>query len=170
MGVLLETGHLIVREPHFDELAASVTLHMDPDVRRLMYTKAKDVEEVKSWIEFNIKHQEKFGYSVGSVFEKETNAFVGRSGLVHVENNLEHPDVEVDCYFMKPFWRKGYGKELLEGFFELGFNKFNLEKILAVVYAINFPAIELAKCVGMEFIGMKKYIDTDFMWFEKKPG
>jgi ribosomal-protein-alanine N-acetyltransferase len=160
---LLETKRLIVQCPTLDQLEHCVKLHMDSDVRKLMYTKAKDADEVRQWLEASIHHYEKFGFTVGCVYEKATGHFIGRAGLLHIEGMSL---VEADCYLLKPYWCKGYGNELLQAFFQWGFKDFAIEKIIATVYPININAKMLAEKAGMQYKGLREYHSVDFLWYE----
>lgn len=163
MTILLETKRLTVQCPTLYQLDHCIKLHMDSDVRELMYTKAKDASEVRQWLESSIHHYEKFGYTVGCVYEKSTGQFIGRAGLLRLE---ETPYVEIDCYLFKSYWRKGYGIELLQAFFQWGFQHFTIEKIIATVYPININAKMLAEKAGMQYKGIREYHNVDFLWYE----
>lgn len=165
MTILLETKRLIVQRPTLAQLDHCIKLHMDTDVRKLMYTKAKDADEVRQWLESSINHYEKYGFTVGCVYEKESGQFIGRAGLLHLEGT---PYVEIDCYLLKPYWCKGYGAELMQAFFQWGFQTFAIAKIIATVYPININAKMLAEKAEMQYKGIRTYQDVDFLWYEKE--
>lgn len=166
MITLLETPRLLVNAPTPADLENYIQLYMDPDVRSLMYTRAKDAAQVASWLNQSILHQEQFGFSVGTVFHKATGSFMGRAGLVHLGGDRTHPEIEIDCFLLKPWWRQHYASELLQGFFNWGFEHLSIPRIVATVYPVNFRAKQLAEQAGMQFRGIKPYHGADFLWYE----
>lgn len=166
MTLLLETSRLIVNQASESDLENYIKLYMSEDVRKLMYTLARDAEQVAEWLKVSIEHQSQHGFSVGTVIEKSSGDFIGRAGLAHIGKDADVDEVEVDCYLLKPYWRKGYGEELLRAFFKWGFANHRINKIVATVYPINTPAQQLAVHAGMKLIGIRTYRGTDFMWYE----
>lgn len=166
MDTLVETESLIVKIPTLEDFNHYVQLYSDPGVRSLMYTKAKDEAEILQWLDVSIAHQERFGFTVGCVFDKSMGEFMGRSGLLHLENEFSNPIVELDCYLLPKFWRKHYGKVLCNAFIQWGFANLEIDSIVATINHKNKPAIKLAESVGMKYIGDKPYLDTKLMWFE----
>lgn len=166
MPLLLETPRLLVNQTTKSDLENYIKLYMSEDVRKLMYTRAKDAAQVAEWLQASIEHQSKYGFSVGTVIEKSSGDFIGRAGLAHIGKDADVDEVEVDCYLLKPYWRTGYGVELLQAFFNWGFTTHRINKIVATVYPINTPAQQLAVRAGMKLIGIRTYRGTDFMWYE----
>jgi ribosomal-protein-alanine N-acetyltransferase len=46
----------------------------------------------------SIHHQAKHGFTFCSVFEKESNNFIGQAGLIHLACDDSQPDVEVPLF------------------------------------------------------------------------
>jgi|GEM_PF-1984647 ribosomal-protein-alanine N-acetyltransferase len=164
---MLETKRLIIQAPIQADLPHYVELHMHPDVRKLMYTRAKDIEQIQDWLSASIEHQKKHGFCVGTVFDKAAGNFIGRAGLARIEEG--HADIDgiaIDCYLLPAYWRNHYALEILKACFTWGFNQLALDKIVATVYSINLPAQKLAENAGMKFIGNHMYDEEEFMWYE----
>ena len=83
-----------------------------------------------------LKHQEELQFSAWAVFEKETNKFIGRCGLVKigtlVATDENHSDkIEIGYAFLPEFWGKGYCQEIVPLFLKYGFETLKLEAIFA---------------------------------------
>jgi ribosomal-protein-alanine N-acetyltransferase len=113
-------------------------------------------EEVTDFMNEMIKHQANHGFSSGDIFEKETDTFVGRGGLIYLEMKDDQPDVEIGYILHKQFWGKGYATELARTFLDWGFNNLPVERILASVLPENKNSRHVVEKIGMNYIGNRK--------------
>lgn len=82
MTIFLETKRLIIKAPEFDDIDKIYMLDSDPEVMRYIGNGLpRSKEESLRWYEKSVKHFEKYGFSFGLVFEKESGEFVGRAGI-----------------------------------------------------------------------------------------
>lgn len=109
-------------------------------------------ERIISNFKLMLTHQEKFGFSIGPVFEKTTDNLIGNSGLNHLDFNWDNPVIEIGYFLLPEFWGKGYASELapvlLEKAFALG-----APKVVATVDASNIPSCKICEKMKMTFEG-----------------
>ncbi len=121
MSIFLETKRLIVKTPELSDLDNLITLRSDPDVMKYTGDDVQDKEEVKEALVFFISYYNKHGMGFFSVFEKETNSFVGQAGLFHLLFDDTQSEIEIAYRLHKKFWGKGYATELAKAIIQWGF-------------------------------------------------
>jgi RimJ/RimL family protein N-acetyltransferase len=96
MNIILETRRLILKQPtlsDFDEL-----LQLRTDHQVMQYIGTGDIQtesQVKEFIKSAQPYSDEYGLGFYSVFEKETNNFVGQAGLFHLGFTVNQPDIEL---------------------------------------------------------------------------
>lgn len=170
MAIFLETQRLIIRTPELTDMDNLYALQTDPEVMRYIGNGVRSHEEVKLSLERSIQHQEKHGFSLGSVYEKETGAFVGRAGLIYLGLDDTQPDIEVAYGLMKAAWNKGYATELAQALIDWGFKHLNINKLVAVINPKNTGSRHVLEKVNMHYVGPAYYhnIHVDFFQIDKR--
>lgn len=161
--MLLETPRLLLIPPSHDHFEEICRLFAAPLVMRYIGNgKTRDREEAQKAIETNEKHWEAFGYGFWTIIEKETKAFVGRGGLIHIAFNHEEPDVELGYILTKEHWGKGYATEVARHFIQWGFAHLDNPYFMAMTYKENTASQNVLKKVGFTFDREDIYPNTDF--------
>lgn len=65
--------------------------------------------------------------------------------------------MEVDFVLAKKFWGKGYTTEAAKAVLEYGFNKVNLERIIALAKIENIASRKVMEIIGMQYKKDAKY-------------
>jgi len=163
----LETKRLIIKPPSISDVELVYSLDSDPDVMRYIgngYPRSR--EESLSWYEKSIKHFEKYGFSFGLVFEKETGEFIGRAGINYNAYDDSQPDIEIGYRLYKKFWNKGYATELADALVEWGFKNLKIDKLCGFSHPDNRSSCRVLEKIGMHFIGIDKYSDEKIVRYE----
>lgn len=163
---MLETKRLIIKPTSLDSFENTYALFSDAEVMRYIGNGVKSREEVQQHIEKMIQHHEKHGFSFGDVYEKSTNQFVGRGGLMFLGLNDQQPDIEVGFAFQKQFWKKGYATELARAFLDWGFKHLSVNKFVAVIRQQNNESRRVLEKSGMHYAGMKDYNNHEVAAYE----
>lgn len=166
MNIFLETKRLIINTPepaNFDNLFA---LQSDADVMEYLGQGVRTRTEVMTGLEKAIAHQKKHGFSLGSVFEKETGAFVGRAGLIYLAYDDTQPDIEVGYALTKAAWNKGYATELANSLINWGFHHLPVKRFVAVINPKNDRSRRVLEKVGMSYVGCTQYWNKDVALYE----
>src|SRR5262249_26590870 len=104
MSIFLETKRLIIHTPKMSDFDDLYALQTDTEVMKYVGKGIRTREEVVSGLEKAIAHLDKYGFSLGSVYEKESGEFVGRAGLIYLAYDDTQPDIEVGYGLIKKFW------------------------------------------------------------------
>lgn len=137
MTLFLETERLILKKTNQADFDEIFKLRSDSDVMRYAGRGVKTEEEVQKFFDTAISYQEKHGMGFCSVFEKETDDFVGQAGIFHIGFYDEQPEIEITYRLHKKYWRRGYGTELTRALIHWGFEHLPVEKLVAFVYFDN---------------------------------
>lgn len=157
MPIFLETKRLIIKTPTPKDFDLLYALQSDPKVMRYIGQGIRSKEEVRISLDKAIQHYAKHGFSLGCVFEKSTELFVGRAGLIFLAFDDGQPDIEIAYALTKSSWGKGYASELTRTLIQYGFKKLSLQNLVAVIHPANEKSRRVLEKVGMHYQGKIKY-------------
>lgn len=112
-------------------------------------------EEVKSWIEENLKRYNNEGYSYFLAIEKALKKTVGVMGPL-IETIGGEQFIGIAYILNKQFWGKGYATEGAEACVEYAFNELNTDTVIAQIRTNNLNSKNVAKRLNMKLVD--KYI------------
>ena len=146
---MLETERLIIKRFTPEDLDGLIEMRCMPEVNKYVGgAKMQNPEAIAKRMQFYFDCYEKYGFAMCAMIWKETGEFFGWSGLQPLEDTGE---IEVG-YGMKPeFWRKGVGYECAKAWLEYGFEKANLERIVAVAQPENTGSWRIMEKLGMRY-------------------
>lgn len=143
----METDRLLHRKFTLEDLDKLVELRSDDEViKYLGGRRLQNPEAIEKRLRFYIECYEKHGFGMCALIWKPTGEMIGWSGLQPLENTGE---TEVGYGMIKEFWGKGIGYETARGWLEYGFEKANLEKIVAVASPENTGSWRIMEKLGM---------------------
>lgn len=155
MNIILETKRLILKQPTLSDFDELLQLWTDQQVMQYIGTgEIKTESQVKEFIVNMKSYSDKYGLGFYSVFEKETNDFVGQAGLFHLGLNVNQSDIELAYRLHTKDWNKGYATELASALIEYGFKKLSLPKIVAILHPKNDRSRRVMEKVGMSYHGI----------------
>ncbi|MBA3660946.1 MAG: GNAT family N-acetyltransferase [Gammaproteobacteria bacterium] len=166
MSIFLETPRLIITTPSAKDFDQLLALQADADVMQYVGQGVRNPAEVQMGLEKAIMHQEKHGFSLGNVFEKESGAFVGRAGLIFLAYDDTQPDIEVGYALIKAAWNKGYATELLKALITWGFQHLSVTKLVAVINPKNDRSRHVLEKVKMHYKERRLYGNNDVALYE----
>lgn len=150
MAILIETPRLLLKEMNEDDAQDLFDLNNDSEVIR--YTGDQpfnNLSEVLNYIQ-NYQHiYQKYGYGRLSLFNKETNEYLGWCGLKYLDQKNE---TDLGYRLKKQFWGKGFATEAAFACLEDGFNRLQLDQIFATAMKENFPSINIFKKLGLKYM------------------
>lgn len=166
MNHTLTTPRLILKLPTLSDFDKLYALQTDPNVMKYIGPGVRTKEEVLKFLEMTVQHQTKHGFSLFSVYEKESAAFVGQAGLVYLAYDDTQPDVELGYRLHQAVWGKGYATELAKALIKWGFEDLSLNKLVAVAHPNNFASQKVLKKSGMRYVGNILYWNYEVNHFE----
>lgn len=157
MSVWLETKNLIIKLPQRSDFNELYALQADAEVMKYIGQGVRTQSEVMTGLEKAIAHQEKHGFSLGCVVEKESGLFIGRAGLIYLGYDDTQPEIEVGYALIKTSWGKGYGVELAKALIYWGFQHLTVSKLVAVINPKNEYSRRVLEQAQMRYVGRAHY-------------
>jgi [ribosomal protein S5]-alanine N-acetyltransferase len=148
---MLITKRLYLRSPQISDFDDLYQLQTDPHVMKYIGNGVRDKTAVQDSLKNALKHEKKFGYSLGSLFEKETDLFVGRAGLIHLAFDDESTEIEVAYAIHMKFWGRGYGTEIAQALVNWGFENLTIDRLVGIVHPENIRSQKVLQNVGMSY-------------------
>lgn len=160
---LLETDRLKLRPFESGDTGLLYGLHSDVQVMRYVGNGVQTQEKVLQCFNRCQEHQAQYGFSMWAVFEKTTQAFVGRAGLIHLDQTS---DIEVGYVLHRDFWGKGYATELANALVSWGFSALGLDKITAIAVPENTASRHVMEKIGMRYVRDDVFYGTAVAYYE----
>lgn len=169
MKLPIITERLILRKLTLDDVDNIFLLDSNPDVMKYVgVPTATSKEESKKLVENILNQYEKNGTGRLAVIEKETNKFIGWSGikLLTDEVNGFKNVYELGYRFLPEFWGKGYATESARASLDLGFNQLNADKIYAYADVEHQSSNNILTKLGFENKGTFVDNGDNCYWYE----
>jgi ribosomal-protein-alanine N-acetyltransferase len=164
MSHFIETTRLYVDAPTLSDADNWCDLHRDVEIMRHIGG-ARDRQTSLQWLKDDISHFEKHGFCLASVFEKSTENFIGRAGIVYFDYDDTQTEIEIGYELKKEYWNKGYATELVLGIIKWGFTHLNLSRLVAVCRPENIASQHVVKKSGLRFEKELIIRDSNFYFY-----
>lgn len=149
-NLIIETERLLIRPFCIDDIEPAYAMNLDAEISK--YTgdggTVTKTEIKRRIIEDVIGDYKKIGFGRLAVELKEENKFIGFTGLKYLEDMNE---VDLGFRFMKKYWGKGIATESARACIKLGFNTFELNKIVAMVLPENNRSIRVLEKLNFNY-------------------
>jgi ribosomal-protein-alanine N-acetyltransferase len=159
MNEILRTPRLILREFEETDFESLFSLDTDADVMKYInFGVPRSDEEIKDNLQKYIDYYSicpGLGYFAAVTY---ANEFLGLTALKHLDYTDE---IEIGYRFLKKYWGKGYASEASGALMNYGFNKKNLERIVAVTMHENSASKRIMEKLGMHY-------EKDAVHYEKQ--
>ena len=171
MSFILETERLIMRELKTTDASGMFELDSNPNVMR--YLGGKTVESIavsESIIRMDQEQYAKNGIGRYAVIRKETNEFIGWSGIKYVsepENNFVN-FYDLGYRLTEQHWGKGYGYECALPWIDHAFNTMKIDKLNADAHIENIGSNKILQKLGFQFLNHYEWEGYPFNWYELK--
>jgi ribosomal-protein-alanine N-acetyltransferase len=113
------------------------------------------LEKVERFIAGQGTHWEKHGYGNWGVLLEGKDEIIGWAGLQYLP---ELEETEVGFLLDRPFWGRGYATESALASLRFGFERFNLDHIIALVHPENLASQRVVEKCGLT------YVDALTLW------
>jgi len=153
MKLPIFTERLTLRKITIDDVDNIFQLDSNPEVMKYVgVPPVTNKQESAKMVENIINQYEKNGTGRLAVIEKESNQFIGWSGikLLTQEVNGFKNVYELGYRFLPKFWGKGYATESAIASLDLGFNQLNADKIYAYADVGNESSNRILTKLGFE--------------------
>lgn len=142
-----ETASLILRPlQESDALMLHRIYQSDGVLRYFPSTAPPALEKVERFIVSQRKHWQDHGYGNWAILPKGASETIGWAGLQYLP---ELDETEVGFLLDKPFWGKGYATEVALASLRFGFERLDLDHIIALVHPENLASQRVIQKCGM---------------------
>jgi [ribosomal protein S5]-alanine N-acetyltransferase len=160
-GHILETERLVLRRLRMTDLDALFALYSDEEIRRYFpdgtLTREETMEELEWFLHGHPAHPE---LGLWATILKDTNAFIGRCGLLPWKIE-ERQEVEVAYLLDKKYWGQGLATEAARAILEYGFGTLGLSRLICLIDPLNGASQKVAEHIGMRLEQEVDGIDGD---------
>jgi ribosomal-protein-alanine N-acetyltransferase len=153
---IARTERLVIRTFRDDDLPAVHAIYSESRVWRYMGVgPTTTVEESRKRLEHMLGHERDHGFTFWAVTDAETGELLGDCGLIPLEG--VGPEVELGYRFGSAHWGKGYATEAASACRDLGFGRYDLERIYVDVHPDNEASKAVARKLGGRLLGPAKH-------------
>jgi [ribosomal protein S5]-alanine N-acetyltransferase len=149
MADVIETDRLRLR-PFADDLSDLDALHeiqSDPQHMRF-YPHPFSREESRAWIERFLERQERYGYSLWAIEDRETGEFLGNCGPVRqVVDGIE--EVEIGWSVPPRRERQGVATEAAAAWRDRCLGELGMDRVISLIRPENVASRGVAEHIGM---------------------
>ncbi len=167
----IETERLLLREIQMSDVDGIFELESNPNVHLYVGNKPiTHIDQSRAYIEFIHKQYKDFGTGRWAVILKETNEFLGWSGIKFITNEINnHKDFyEIGYRFIEKHWGKGYATEAGKAFVDYAFNVMKVDAVYAYADAGNENSRRILEKLGLRYVNSFEYEEELEVWYELK--
>ncbi len=168
MKVIFETERLIIREITRADSQVMLELHSDPEVHIYLGNNTiTSLDKIEEAIESLIQQYSDYGVGRWAMISKDTNEFIGWTGLQYVtkEINKHKNFYDLGYRLLKSFWRQGYATESARASVDFAFNTLKAEKIYGMADIGNVGSNKILKRVGLELTETFEHEGVEHNWY-----
>lgn len=168
MIIFAETDRLLLREILLTDVDSIFELDSDPDVHTYLGNKPlKDKAQSLEIIKYIRQQYVDNGIGRWAMIEKETNAFLGWTGIKFKKKppNNHSNYYDLGYRIIKKYWGKGYATESALASLTYGFQRLKLKEIYAAAHVDNKSSNNVLKKVGMQHSESFLYDDALHNWY-----
>lgn len=167
----IETERLILRELELSDAEGMFELDSNPNVHLFVGNKpVKHIDESIEYIKFVHKQYKDLGTGRWAVVLKETNEFIGWSGIKFITDEINNHKnfYELGYRFIEKHWGKGYATEAGKAFINRAFNEMKVDVLYAYADAGNENSRKILEKLGFRFVNSFVYEEELEVWYELK--
>ncbi|WP_299112703.1 GNAT family N-acetyltransferase [uncultured Winogradskyella sp.] len=170
MSALIETNRLFLRPVTIDDTLDFFEMDSNPKVHMYLGNNpVTSIEQSKAWIKDILEQYEDFGIGRLAMVKKDTNEFVGWSGLKFERQVRKAFDYYDLGYRLKEqFWGNGYATEAAIASLNYGFKDLKFNEICAAAEVGHIASNHILKKIGMQPSGTYTYEDDLCNWYTLK--
>lgn len=148
---IAETKRLIFRKLELTDAEDLYRIYSNPETMRFMGKGSDSAEEERRNIQKHIEnYYGNYGFGLWATILKENNRLIGRCGLLYQEMEGVK-DLELAYLLDCDYWGQGFATEAARAIVNIGFEKFDFSRIVAVINPQNAASIRVAEKVGLRF-------------------
>ena len=145
-GIVAQTQRLNLRLLRLSDLDAVAAMVADPEQMHF-YPQPKSRDEACAWLHRNLRLYDEHGFGTWYL-QSADGGFVGYCGIRPLE--LESgPEFELAWHVLRTRWNEGLATEAAAAAMDLGFTRFGLTRLVAIIHPDNAASRAVARKLGM---------------------
>lgn len=145
MTTILATTRMRMREYTDGDLETLAAMVTDEQQMRF-YPRPKIRDEASAWVNRNLSLYREHGFGFWFMESIETAEFLGYCGIRPHDALAE---IEMGWHTRKKFWNQGLATEAALACRDIAFNRFGLQRLIAIIEPRNVSSLRVAEKVGM---------------------
>jgi len=154
MKIHIETDRLILRDIEETDVEGIFALDSDPEVHTFLGTQPiKTLDQAREIIQYIRKQYEENGIGRWAIVDKQSNDFVGWTGLKYeqlVRKEFDYYDI--GYRLRRAYWGKGIATETALESLKYGFEKLNLKEICGAAAIAHQASNHILQKIGLRFV------------------
>lgn len=149
----LETDRLLFKPITNNDFDRLYQLYTQPEVMQYIYDGSTfNQQQAKLQVDGFVEHWQQHGIGMWMLYLKDDFDAIGYAGFRYFKNTFpEFKDaVELGYILDKPYWRKGFAKEVVPACVEAGMQHYKFPRILATILPENIGSQKAAQHAGMQ--------------------
>lgn len=167
MNITFATPRLILRPVKLSDIDDFFDLDSNPNVHKFLGNNpVKTKAQSKEMITAILKQYADYGMGRLAIIKKDTNEFIGWSGIKYEQNvRQEFNYYDLGYRLKEQFWGKGYATEAALASLKYGFNTLKLKVICAAAEANHIASNTILKKIGMQPSGIFEFDNALCNWY-----
>jgi ribosomal-protein-alanine N-acetyltransferase len=146
---MLETARMRLLPWQPDDWLLLRPIASDPQVMRYISDgQPWPDERIREFVGRQISHFDKLGYCLWKLLLKESSEMIGFCGLQPLDGTAE---TEIGWWLARAWWRRGLATEAARTALLDGFERAELQRIVAIAMAANRASIHVMEKLGMKY-------------------
>jgi [ribosomal protein S5]-alanine N-acetyltransferase len=154
MTIFAETPRTILREITLEDVDPFFEMDSDPEVHKYLGTRpVENRDQIVETIHYVRQQYIDNGIGRWAVVEKSTSQFIGWTGLKLVDYMMNNQTNYYDLGYrlIRKYWGHGFATETARASLDYGFDKLNLNEIIATVNCENTASNTVIEKLGFTF-------------------
>ncbi len=146
---ILTTERMAGRRISESDFAELCRMNRDPQVMATLGG-VRSEEQTRDFLAKAVGHWQRYRYGIWMFRDRDSQRFVGRAGLRHVEIDGVS-EVELLYAVMPEFWGKGLATGMARAIVKIGFERIGLASIVAFTLPTNLASRRVMEKVGFSY-------------------
>lgn len=169
MKIIFESKNFIFREFEIEDVDLIYELDSEPEIHKYLTSiPMKNKTEAELVITYFRNHYKQFNLGRWAIIRKSDNNFIGWAGIKFEKEIVMNRSNFYDFSgrIMKKFWQKGYSREVAKSCLNFGFEKLQLNEIIAMSRVDNYLSNNLLQKVGFECLDNFEFQNQKYNWYQ----
>ena len=150
--MILTTPRLTLRPMRADDVDPLLALFGDPRFMEAFDAPVFDRSRMQAWVGSNLEHQDRFGYGLFTIIERDNGDVIGDCGIETMEID-GRAESELGYDVRRDRWGRGLATEAAGAVARYAFADLGLTRLISLVRDGNRRSARVAEKVGMEAEG-----------------